>query len=237
MDTCSPRSTKSWPDGSTTWHAALAWHVRGTNAVPTRFAMHPAIRKRPLTRAFPSGRWWFRTTDLRLVRAIRRKALPARIRKTAGQTTNPSNTVAMDYGLLVRLAWHVRGTRQGSRSGVIAESNLGERETTHRPASAIAASLRTLPPISYTTPFVKHGNHARGIRLRKLGSISPSFAQRRFGSLLPDSDARGVRKASSRSASRPFWQPGPRAKSRSVSTSSGANSTHAASKPSVFRGL
>ncbi len=66
--------------------------------------------KRALTCGFACGRSRFRTWDLRLVRAIRKSLRPAPIRETAGQKTKPSNSVAMDSGPLVLLAWHVRGT-------------------------------------------------------------------------------------------------------------------------------
>jgi hypothetical protein len=66
----------------------------------------PRVGKRPLTCCDAGGRWWFRTTDLRLV-------IPGMIRNTPGQTTKTIDSAAMRSDTLVRLMWHVCGTRPG----------------------------------------------------------------------------------------------------------------------------
>ena len=62
------------------------------------------------------GRWWFRTTDLRLVRAKKATLLPSRIQKTPRQMAKTIRRIAIRSHPFVCVLWNACGTRPRRRT-------------------------------------------------------------------------------------------------------------------------
>jgi hypothetical protein len=75
------------------------------------------------------GRWWFRTTDLRLVRARKATLQPAEIRKTPRQTEKTIRCVAHPFAPVctpsVARMWHEVANGRAS-SGRLASMSEGD---------------------------------------------------------------------------------------------------------------
>ena len=124
----------------------LTWHAYGTWRRPPK-RLNGQERHSP---AVFGGRWWFRTTDLRLVRAKKTTLLPATIRKGPGQTAKTISRLATRSYPFVRFMWHVRGTRSLTRRAA------GERTrgaSNQGPATAHSASNRVRLYVDRTSPI------------------------------------------------------------------------------------
>src|ERR671919_1257736 len=118
-------STRSWPGALTTWPVELVWHVCGTSGPEMSSRFLSATRKPRLTRAFLRGRWWDRTTDLRLVRAEAADLVTwgnaSKCQLTSGSECSSFSNVAHRFASL-------RGTVAGPRSGVRVVTEVTTRE-------------------------------------------------------------------------------------------------------------